>query len=661
MSSQIYSHRNLPPTVPAGAGQSAERLQQCLDTIKAEFDAVMHENSAVKSQRDDYELVTQQVNELNIIRQALYDLEAQHSRIRQQYEDEITKLRMDLHAARAQVQTHLPGLAPSSAETIANRHPAIGAETRGPIGGGSDIRTVTMERERAERERAERERADQLLREQHLASSRPNLERAGTGGAGPSGFDRGQPLGPGGPQDRDRIMSGAAAPEHRPESRATGRYDSTTYTRIMREERERERASRDHDERDAKRPKTEKSESYSGLHNKTGSTSSRYAPEMPQHPATPSLQQPQSSFAPAQQAPHPDEIDPNAWPAEYRKSGPDWTAFFNPNVPRQLDVSLSFTFMHESVVCCVKFSADGRYLATGCNRAAHIYDMRNGEKTHVLIDPSAAQNGDLYIRSVAWSPDGKYLATGAEDKVIRLWDIGKQRIRQVYEGHTQEIYSLDFSRDGSLIVSGSGDRTARIWERDSTDCKVLSIDEPESVDAGVTSVAISPDGRHVAAGSLDTVVRIWDVTTGSLVERLMGHSDSVYSVSFTPDGKGLLSGSLDKTLKYWDVSQLGRKQERGSTSQGESSATCIKDFRGHRDYVLSVAVSHEAQYIVSGSKDRGVQFWDARTAQVQLTLQGHKNSVISIDLSPTSNFLATGSGDSQARVWRYGRVGERID
>ena len=115
-------------------------------------------------------------------------------------------------------------------------------------------------------------------------------------------------------------------------------------------------------------------------------------------------------------------------------------------------------------------------------------------------------------------------------------------------------------------------------------CQILSIDEPESVDAGVTSVAISPDGRHVAAGSLDTVVRIWDVATGTLVERLMGHTDSVYSVSFTPDGKGLLSGSLDKTLKYWDVSQLGRKQERGVGigKVGESSAQCVKDFRGHR-------------------------------------------------------------------------------
>jgi general transcriptional corepressor TUP1 len=45
-----------------------------------------------------------------------------------------------------------------------------------------------------------------------------------------------------------------------------------------------------------------------------------------------------------------------------------------------------------------------------------------------------------------------------------------------------------------------------------------------------------------------------------------------------------------------------------------------------QDYVLSVAVSHDGQWVVSGSKDRGVQFWDSRTAMVQCMLQGHKNS-----------------------------------
>ena len=38
----------------------------------------------------------------------------------------------------------------------------------------------------------------------------------------------------------------------------------------------------------------------------------------------------------------------------------------------------------------------------------------------VLSDDESTKTGDLYIRSVCFSPDGKYLATGAEDKQIRV-------------------------------------------------------------------------------------------------------------------------------------------------------------------------------------------------------------------------------------------------
>lgn len=177
----------------------------------------------------------------------------------------------------------------------------------------------------------------------------------------------------------------------------------------------------------------------------------------------------------------------------------------------------------------------------------------------------------------------------------------------MFDGHQQEIYSLDFSLDGRLIVSGSGDKTARIWDMHDGTSKVLTINDPDSLNndaggcfflfsssvypstplltvstfLGVTSVAISPNGQLVAAGSLDTVVRIWDVATAQLVERLRGHRDSVYSVAFTPDGKGLVSGSLDKTLKYWDVSGLignagsgsgkNKRASSGAGSQGSSS------------------------------------------------------------------------------------------
>ena len=45
-----------------------------------------------------------------------------------------------------------------------------------------------------------------------------------------------------------------------------------------------------------------------------------------------------------------------------------------------------------------------------------------------------------------------------------------------------------------------------------------------------------------------------------------------------------------------------------------------------KDFVLSVALTPDGQWVLSGSKDRGVQFWNPRTGDAQLMLQGHKNS-----------------------------------
>ena len=102
---------------------------------------------------------------------------------------------------------------------------------------------------------------------------------------------------------------------------------------------------------------------------------------------------------------------------------------------------------------------------------------------------------------------------------------------------------------------------------------------------------------------------------------------------------------------------------------------CIRVFEGHKDFVLSVALTPDGNWVMSGSKDRGVQSWDPETGFAQLMLQGHKNSgkltslprhphephllihsvaVISVAPSPMGQLFATGSGDMKARIWRYG-------
>lgn len=114
------------------------------------------------------------------------------------------------------------------------------------------------------------------------------------------------------------------------------------------------------------------------------------------------------------------DLDPDKLPPGQKKEGSDWYAVFNPEVPRVLDVDLVHLLVHDSVVCCVRFSADGKYVATGCNRSAQIFDVTTGQLVTTLQDESVDREGDLYIRSVCFSPDGRYLATGAEDKQIRV-------------------------------------------------------------------------------------------------------------------------------------------------------------------------------------------------------------------------------------------------
>ena len=105
-------------------------------------------------------------------------------------------------------------------------------------------------------------------------------------------------------------------------------------------------------------------------------------------------------------------------------------------------------------------------------------------------------------------------------------------------------------------------------------------------------MAVSPDGKFLSAGSLDREIRVWNTETGSLVELLKGHKDSVYSVAFSPSGMELLSGSLDKTIKLWGLSAPGMESRFPAAPR---AGTCKTTFVGHKDFVLSSALSPDGK------------------------------------------------------------------
>ncbi|KAJ1833518.1 general transcription repressor [Coemansia sp. RSA 2711] len=594
----------------------SSRVTELLDALRTEYDSLNQEASNMRLFKDEYEQrITSQINEIQAVQQNLYELERAHHKTRQQYEEEIMRLRRELEARGGPPVTPSPFLQQAPQQPPHQAPPPQQQPHQAP---------VPMSQPHS---------AGMAHGPGMYAGMPPSS--AAHGGPNGAGMAHGQPMGEPhpnaymGPPAQYAPGGGVAVNAHgqpmTPQQQATALKDRKpviTPTQGL-----------------PPPPQGLPAQPQAG----PAQMGSRQTPTQPPRSV---------AMVPAARGPVVNnqlaDIDLDTVPNNLKREGADWFVVYNQKTPRTLNIENVYTLEHKSVVCCVKFSNDGKFLATGCNRVTQIWNVATGANECVLEDEAAMRATDLYIRAVCFSPDGKYLVTGAEDKQIRIWDIQKRAIRHVLAGHDQDIYSLDFSPDGSMILSGSGDRTVRLWNLESGKevCK-FTIDDMGPRDAGVTSVAFSPNGKLVAASSLDKMIRLWEVSSGHLLQRLDGHKDSVYAVAFSPDGQSLLSGSLDKTLRIWDLGRFG------SNSRSNDTVTCRSTLLGHKDFVLSVAYSPDGNWIVSGSKDRGVQFWDPRTSQTQCMLQGHKNSVISVALSPTQMYFATGSGDCRARIWSY--------
>lgn len=120
----------------------------------------------------------------------------------------------------------------------------------------------------------------------------------------------------------------------------------------------------------------------------------------------------------------------------YEKRGPDWYATSWPHhaTRERLDINLlhSFTMakyvsgtrflllggwggggglslhepqrklkMPDSVVCCVRFSRDGRYVATGSSGVASVYDIQDGNKVWYVC-PTATTLNLMAQSSLFW-------------------------------------------------------------------------------------------------------------------------------------------------------------------------------------------------------------------------------------------------------------------
>jgi WD40 repeat protein len=106
----------------------------------------------------------------------------------------------------------------------------------------------------------------------------------------------------------------------------------------------------------------------------------------------------------------------------------------------------------------IALSADNRLLAVCRGEFLFVCNLRKERVLHALIGPNQP------FSAVAFSRDGRLLAAGADDHLVRVWDLRTGKLSATLSGHRAGILQVDFSAAGDRLLSTSSDGTLLVWD-----------------------------------------------------------------------------------------------------------------------------------------------------------------------------------------------------
>ncbi|KAK9985292.1 hypothetical protein SO802_030243 [Lithocarpus litseifolius] len=322
---------------------------------------------------------------------------------------------------------------------------------------------------------------------------------------------------------------------------------------------------------------------------------------------------------------------------------------------------------HEGSIWCIKFSQDGRFLASaGEDRVIHVWEvqecevmsLRSGEEGSISPNISPLQLSLCASSSVDRPGIGEVASLPSEKKRR-----GKSSTRKgnsapdyvyvpetvfsflekpvcSFQGHLDDVLDLSWSKS-QLLLSSSMDKTVRLWDLESKSCLKLFAHNDY-----VTCIQFNPiDDNHFISGSLDAKVRIWNIPERHVVDWIDFH-EMVTAASYTPDGQGAIIGSHKGIIRMYSAEDCKLDQicQIDIQTKKKSQAKKITGFQ--------FAPGNPSQVLVT-SADSRIRILDG--PDVTQKFKGFRNtsSQISAYFSQDGKYIVTASEDSHVYVWKH--------
>src|SRR5262249_6715734 len=241
--------------------------------------------------------------------------------------------------------------------------------------------------------------------------------------------------------------------------------------------------------------------------------------------------------------------------------------------------------------------------ASGADQIVRLFTLNDGKLLTEIKAPGV-------VHSLTFTPNSQTLAAACAPaeggaRVIQTWNVvynAGQPVPAEFGKPAQTYHDAGAVTDvvfvgtGSTFYSGSTDKAIKVWKF-AADTPTKTLQHPNLVD----TVAFSPDGKQLATGCHDGRLRIFDVAKGAVAREIQAHvtmpqPSAVYCLAWSADGKQLVSGSYDHSLKLWNAAD-------GKLVREFKGYEDKKFEKGHRDSVVSAALSPDGKTLASGDWD----------------------------------------------------------
>ena len=209
---------------------------------------------------------------------------------------------------------------------------------------------------------------------------------------------------------------------------------------------------------------------------------------------------------------------------------------------------------YRSIVYTIDWK-DDNILACG-HKLGGITQYDNRRKNNSEI--SNVKKHTCHVCGLKWSPDGRHLASGGNDDKLVIWDVAMMStpLHVFTSHHTAAVKAISWNpHKTSELISGGGARdcTIKKWDitKDTDKCLIGNVNADKNQVCSLNWSLTTPEFASTHGYNSNNVV-LWDGETMEPIKKFESHKGRVLNAALSSTGGILITGSNEE-LHFWKL------------------------------------------------------------------------------------------------------------